>query len=157
MKFILPIFALFLSAMVLAPSALALQLMTIGSSTVSSQTLSEWWYTSPNPTLTGTAAASSIVTITIDGTPSTVTADASGNWTYQPTLLTTGDHQVTIVGDGQTLTFTIHIGQTVPSTTTTASSSATLPVSGSGTQTLLLLGVGGLVLVTGLKLRTQTR
>jgi VCBS repeat-containing protein len=50
-----------------------------------------------DPTLTGTGDPNTIVHFTIDGSPisATVTADASGNWTYLPTL-SQGAHEVDV-------------------------------------------------------------
>ena len=71
----------------------------------------EWWYTQENPTLSGVAAADATVTVSINGTESEVVADSSGNWTFTPTTLTTGDHTVVITTGGETYSFTLHAGQ----------------------------------------------
>lgn len=131
----------------------ALTLDSIGTSSTTGSTFSEWWYTGQNPTLTGTAIAGSSVSIDIDGTPESVTADSTGAWTYNPTQLTTGDHSLTITGDDQTMAFTLHIGQSVPSSTISTPSAETLPQTGSLTQTFTLLMVGIGVIFLGYKLR----
>ena len=138
--------------------AFAFTLDSIGSSTYTTQTITEWWYTGQNPTLSGTAAASSAISITIDSTAFSTTADASGNWTYTPTTLTTGDHTVSLTGDGQTVSFTIHIGQNVPADlgTTSTSTGSAMPVSGSVSQTLAILGLGAGAIFAGLALKPKT-
>lgn len=129
---------------------LAVTLDTIGSSaTTNGDPGSTWYYTSENPLLTGTAAANSSVTVAIDGTDYPVTADASGNWSLVPTTLTDGAHSVTVTGDGQTLSFTLNIGQSVPTQSSTPSAQAsgsatTLPVSGTLENTLFLFGAGSI-------------
>lgn len=152
---LLPITFVFLLASIEPVSALELQ--SIGSSAVTNQNLTQWWYTAENPRLVGTAAANSSVTITIDSVANTVTADASGNWSYQPSTLTTGDHTVTITGDGETRNFTIHIGSTAPTPSTetkgASGSAQTLPQSGSVTTTLAMIGSGVVLMIAGLKLK----
>ncbi|HYH96592.1 adventurous gliding motility protein AgmC, partial [Hyalangium sp.] len=65
------------------------------------------------PTYTGTAEAGSTVTVIVDGAPvGTVTADASGNWSFtQPGALTDGSHTVSA-------TATDAAGNTSPSSNT---------------------------------------
>ena len=142
--------------------AFALTIDTIGSSsTTSGNPGTEWYYTAQNPNLSGTADVSSTVTIDIDGTAFSTTSDASGNWSYQPTTLTNGDHTVIVSDTTSSITFTMHIGETASSTkggTSTASDSAeTLPVSGAMTNTLMLLGGGGIMIYAGIKLQKATQ
>lgn len=150
---LLPISVFFFLASVLPASALELQ--SIGSSTITNQNLTQWWYTAENPRFVGTAVANSSVTITIDSVANTTTADDSGNWSFQPSTLTTGDHSVSITGDNQTRSFTIHIGSTAPSSTSTGASGSaqTLPQSGSTTMTLAMIGIGAALMIGGLKLK----
>ncbi|MBM7119394.1 adventurous gliding motility protein AgmC [Archangium primigenium] len=57
------------------------------------------YVTTVRPVITGTAEANSTVTVYIDGAaqPTTVTADASGNWTFTPSAdLTQGSHTVKV-------------------------------------------------------------
>ena len=75
------------------------------------------------PAITGTAEPNAEVTLTIDGgSPVTVTADGSGNWTYQvPTALSEGTpHTVTA-------TQTDAAGNTSPADTSTFTVDATAP------------------------------
>ncbi len=89
-------------------------LTQIGSMDLGGNAYSEWWYTQENPSLTGVAAASATVEIDIDGTKSNVTADASGNWSFAPTTLTSGDHTVIVTTGGEAYSFTLHAGQALP-------------------------------------------
>lgn len=132
----------------------AATLDTIGASATTNGTPgTEWWYSGENPTFTGTAAPNATVIVTISGAPTSVTADASGNWSFSPTTLTTGDHVISITEGSQTFTFTLHAGQNLPTgTTTTATDSGTLPVSGAIENTLLVLSLGGLFVISGWKL-----
>ena len=128
-------------------SAAGFQLTHIGSLDVTGTSSSQWWYTTANPTLTGTTSASTSVDVTIDSTPQTVTADSSGNWTFASTALAAGDHTVSLVSNGSTIAFTLHIGA-VP-TGIAAPQTNSVPVAGSTLPTALLL-LGGLgVILSG--------
>lgn len=155
MKSILSALATLTIAMLvlLTPSlAQALTLDSIGASQTTGGTPgSQWWYTSNNPTLSGTAAANSTVYITIDGQTSSVTASSEGTWTYAPTTLTIGSHSISVVGDGQTISFTLTIGQSATTTTATASAT-TLPASGTFELTVMIMAAGSLLLLGGWKL-----
>lgn len=96
---------------------------------------------SSRPTLSGTAAPNSTITITIRSDPvtATVTADASGRWTWTPTEdLGPGSHTVTI-------TAVTPAGKTTTTTSTFTVSS--LPVTGNISLTLILLASGLLILL----------
>ena len=134
--------------------AAELAVTSIGSLDTSTGTFYDaWWYTTENPTLAGTAAASSTVTITIDTIDYIAAADTLGNWSYQPTTLTTGDHTVSITDGVGTVVFSLAIGSdtatttdTIPLQTSTDSASSkggTLPDSGVGSLTVFL-ALGGL-------------
>jgi hypothetical protein len=92
-------------------------LTKIGSMDVTGQNYNEWWYTGTNPTLLGTAPAESAVTVTINETSNTVTADASGNWSFTPTNMPQGDYQMSISSSAGTINFTLHAGQMYPGST----------------------------------------
>jgi len=156
MKKILALFVSTLTFIFITTPAFALTIDNIGATTVpNGNPGTNWYYTSQNPRLSGTAVASSNVTITIDGTDYPVSADANGNWSYSPTTLTTGDRSISVVGDGQTMSFTLHVGQSVPSSTSTSTSTGsaqTLPVSGAVENTLMLLGGGAILIFVGWRL-----
>jgi hypothetical protein len=113
----------------------------------------QWWYTSENPVLQGTAAASSVVDITIDDAANSVTTDANGNWSYSPTTLTNGDHSVTIASTTESYSFTLTIGSTVPADVSTGGtatdSGETLPVAGGAWPTVMLGVMGAGMLLSG--------
>lgn len=138
--------------------AATLQLTSIGSVNTAGYTYSAWWYTSANPVLKGTAAPSAQVTITIDSSAQTITADTTGNWTYVPTTLIAGDHQIVIASAGEQYSFTLHIGSDVPTSTGSASVStysavpSDLPVSGVAEVTIGLVAVAGILIFASTKL-----
>lgn len=152
MKFFLSLF-LFISIFGLVPTnALALTIDNIGNSAPTNLTFTQWYYTSQNPIISGTTTANGTVTITIDSIAATTVADASGNWSYTPTTLTTGDHTVIIADTTEQASFTMTIGSAGPTGSSSASGSATLPVAGTLSTTLMILGMGGLLVFGGLKL-----
>lgn len=113
--------------------AATLTLDKIGALATSGKVYSEWWYTVANPILIGMASPNKTVTITIDGTSSSVTANSAGNWYYSPTTLTIGDHNVKIESEGLLLAFKLHIGQGLPTFTysgTVQTTQSTVPVTG---------------------------
>jgi len=140
-------------------TAATLQVTKIGSLDLGGQMYSEWWYSGTNPTLYGTATASSDVTITIDSVASTATADASGGWQLTPTTLTQGDHTIVVTSSGETVSFTLHVGQAYPGTSTTAipaestpavslSENPPTPVTGANDIVLMLL-IATVLITTG--------
>ena len=143
---------LFLFAVTTALASASLSVSSIGSVSTT-PFYNEWWYTSENPTIQGTAVAGASVNIDVDGASSTVTASDAGTWSFYPTLLTTGDHAITIASGAESLTFTLHIGSTMPTSTATtaqpATGSAELLQAGMGTTTLMLLALGLLITTTG--------
>lgn len=113
--------------------------------------------TDNKPVIHGKAAPGTTVTVTIYSTPYTVTvtADASGNWTYTPdTALESGPHNIVAsITDqsGQTQTATsafVVASSEVQSGGATAENP--IPVSGTVETTLLLILIGSLFVATGL-------
>lgn len=103
----------FLFAFPLKALASGFQLKTVGALNVDGVTYSHLWYTNGNVVFTGLALANAQVTATIDGASTTVTADASGNWSYSTTL-SDGGHDVGFTSNESTVAFTLTIGQNVP-------------------------------------------
>lgn len=113
--------------------------------------------TTSQPVISGKAAAGSTVTIVIHsdtGITVTVTADANGNWVYTPTTpLDPGLHSV--VASAQTAT-----GATQTATTTfvvagageSGATQSAIPISGSVETTILLLGLGIILIASGILL-----
>lgn len=160
-KFLLPVLvALFLLTQSTVLVA-ALTLNNIGTSTVTG-TISTWSYTGRNPALSGTATPSETVTVNVQNTNHSVTADTGGNWSYIPTdLITDGAHPISITSGGQTISFTLNLtnaaGLTATSSGTTTTTSTIsgqpvlpneLPQTGAAQETMLLLA-GGLGLISG--------
>jgi hypothetical protein len=110
------------------------------------------------PVISGKAAPGSVVTIVIHsdtGITVTVTADANGNWVYTPTTpLDPGPHSVvasaqTAAGTTQTTTATFVVAGAGGTDATGASVSA-VPISGNLETTLLLLGLGVILIASGI-------
>lgn len=83
---------------------------SIGSINTSGLQLSHWWYTNSNPTLVGEAPSGSSVSISIDGTETSITADSSNSWTYTTGSLSEGDHTIIVGNNGATINFVLTIG-----------------------------------------------
>lgn len=120
---------LFCSAVVYAGT---LTLDQIGALSTNGKMYSEWWYTGTNPVLSGKDSSNSKITITIDNVSYNVKADSSGNWLYSPTTISSGDHKISIVSGGGNISFTLHAGQNLPSSSTQSTqSTAVVPNTGS--------------------------
>lgn len=112
MKFRLPILLSFLILSLLPSSlyAAGFQLKTVGALNVEGVTYTQLWYSNGNVTFTGIALENAEITATIDGTSETITADASGNWSYTASLAD-GDHQISFASNESTVSFTLTIGE----------------------------------------------
>lgn len=124
------------------------QLKYIGGLNTQGKALSEWWYSTENPALSGITTVGDMVTVTIDGIDNTASVDESGNWSYGPSMLTTGDHSVSVTGGAGSTSFTLHIGSDIPADVT-APSESEMPVAGAIENTMMLWLVGGLLIATG--------
>ena len=135
------IFLLILVSAILLSSASAragtLQLINIGTVVTGGKMYTEWWYTDVNPRLAGQASPDTEVTIKIGDSENKVNADGSGAWSFSPTTLDVGDHNVSIISGGETYVFVLHIGSDVPanilspSTEPTQESTGSVPETGS--------------------------
>jgi hypothetical protein len=136
--------------------AATFSLTKIGSLDTQGKQYSQWWYTGSNPKLVGTADANAQVTIAIDTQSNTATADASENWSYVSSTLSTGDHKMVLTSGAQSYSFTLTIGSNAPastssnSTTTSTNTSSTtnqLPVTGSviGLIFLVIVALTGII------------
>jgi len=94
--------------------AASLALTRIGALDLNGSSYTEWWYTGTNPTLYGTAVENAPVEIIVNSVSTEITADASGNWSHAPSQLTTGEHNVSISSNGETISFLLHVGESVP-------------------------------------------
>ena len=126
------------------------QLTQIGSLSTTGYQYAEWWYASANPALSGTTEPNATVEVAVDGTPQTVTADASGNWSASITAAE-GDHSIILTSNASIYSFTLHISATMPEGMG-APTNPTQPVAGSIYPTLAILILGIASLGYGLKL-----
>lgn len=149
MRFRLPILLFLLTLFLFFPHPLfaaGFQLKTVGTLNVEGVTLTQLWYSNGNVTFTGTALENASVTTTIDGTSETVTADASGNWSYS-TSLSEGDHQVSFTSDESSTSFTLTIGESsadIGSLPTTATPAGTVE------PTIAILFLGTALIASGI-------
>lgn len=124
---------------------------SIGSVNTSGQQLSHWWYTNPNPTFVGEAPSGSAVSISVDGTETSVTADSNNGWSYSSGSLSGGDHTVIVSNNGSTIRFTLTIGtENVDWSAVEKGSSETLPTVGIILPTVVM-SVSGLGFIFGAK------
>lgn len=146
-KICLFIFCLVLGFVLLSRDSFALTLDMIGALATEGHTYPEWWYTGSNPTLSGTADANATVTIAIDGSEGSATADGSGNWSYSGNM-TASDPAIVISSGGDSYSFTLHLGQNVPSdlgsSSGTTQSTSSVPETGSWQ---FITGVGASILI----------
>ncbi len=146
---IISVFAVAFSLVLNVALAATLTLTGIGTVDTTGKSYPQWWYTSLRPTLKGTAAPSAQVTITAGSLTGTVTADASGNWSWPPDQnLVAGDNAVKITSGTESLSFTLTAGSDVPGSIATGSATTStisaLPKAGATFPTIFLgiLGVG---------------
>ena len=155
----------------LAQAATTLKVTQIGASTPPAS-FTTWTYTSVNPVILGTAAPNAQVKVSLNDAISTLTANATGEWSFAPVTLIAGTHQVVITSGTETLSFSLTIAPTgsalvtptaTPAATTTSSSSAgrgggssmatgsakTLPTTGTKEYLLGLIGFGALLATLG--------
>lgn len=143
--------------------ALALTIDSIGVTSVPNGTTTSWYYQGSNPAFSGTADPSAQVSVSINGTAATTTADSSGNWTYTPTTLgATGTYPIVLTSGTDSISFSLDI--TAASNSTASSLSTTkggtmsgsvelpdeLPVTGGMTQTISLIGAGLIFVIGGM-------
>jgi len=120
-------------------------LKSIGSVDTSGRQISQWWYSGSQPVFIGEASPGASISISIDGSENTTTADSSGDWSYTAAALEDGDHQVKLSSSGSNINFTLSTG--VNNVNWEAVNSD------SGTETLPAAGIiwpGMLALVAGL-------
>lgn len=131
-------------------------LKSIGSVETGGQQISHWWYTSSVPIMIGEAGPGETVTVSIDGVEGTSTADGDGNWTYTPSALDTGDHEITLTSGGSTINFTLTIGtENVDWDSVNSGGGETLPAAGVLFPTLMLTILGGVFVVLSRRIAKQ--
>jgi hypothetical protein len=151
--FLLIIFSIFFTKTAYAGT---FNLKSIGQLDTSGQQISHWWYTGSTPILIGEAAAGSSVSVSVDGTATTVTADGSGNWTSNPGSLAAGDHKIILTSGGSTINFTLTLGaENANWDVIGKSGGATLPTAGATYPTLILISMAGILFLTAKRLAKQ--
>ena len=137
---------LFLSTSIIF--AAGFQLKSIGALDVTGAVSKDWWYITANPSLSGMVTVGSTVTVNIDSVDYPANVDGSGNWSFNPTTLSDGDHSVSLTSSAGSQSFTLHIGQNIPAEVT-APEPKDMPVAGSSEQTMWLFLGAGLILAAG--------
>lgn len=138
--------------------AATLTLTKIGALDLGGKTYSEWWYTGTKPTFVGSAANNATVAIKIGENSSTVTANASGIWTYYAAI-DKGDYKITVTSGTETLSFTLHLGQTMPdnAVSQTSVSATGTPSTGFNQFVGITFGFGIILLATYLYFSTDSK
>lgn len=133
--------------------AAGFNLKSIGNVETGGWQISHWWYTANQPTFRGEATPGAAVTVTIDGTALEVNADSSGDWVFTPvTALGGGDHSVVIASSGSEIKFTLTTGsENVDWAAVEAGGGETLPAVGVTWPTIMLMGLGLITAVSGIK------
>lgn len=130
--------------------AAGLELHSIGALETQGNNYPEWWYVGSSPTLSGVADPGSAITIKIGDDSYSVVPEDSGTWSY-PTSLEDADHTIVISQGDTTLSFVLHLGQTMPATTgidNTSESTASVPETGFNQYVALAFGSGVILLAT---------
>ncbi len=149
--------ALFLVFTFESTFAATLTLTKIGVLDLGGKTYNEWWYTGTNPTFYGTAAKDSTVSLKIAETTFTTTADVAGNWSYLASMAK-GDYAIEISSGTEKLSFTLHLGQTMPDSTSQTSPSAPGTLSTGFNQFIgITFGIGVILLATYLYFSTDNK
>jgi Bacterial Ig-like domain len=145
MKKILPLFIIgfLLFSMALPIRAAGLTLNKIGTDITEGKTFSEWTYVGINPEFIGESAAGATVEVKVDDVSYEVIADVNGNWTWQPTALAEGDHDITVKSDGEFIYFTLHLTSEDTSSATSSATTATTSAT-TATTSATTAGKGGL-------------
>lgn len=130
-------------------SAGGFNMTSIGQVDTSGLQISQWWYTSGNPTFRGEATSGAEVIYEIDGTALQINADSSGNWVFTPqNSLSSGDHNIKITSGGSEIKFILTIGsENVNWSTVEKGSGGVLPAAGNLWPTAMLLVLGGGMMV----------
>lgn len=147
----LPLLTTFLIKPVFAQET-SFDLTNIGVTETAGRSFNTWTYYGENPVFKGTAPAGQTVTIKIDDQSFSATADDTGSWIWQPTILTAGSYAVVVSFGQASDSFTLNTqpnqsAQTSTNSSSTSNTSAqTLPQSGS-TMTTVYLSLTGLTMI----------
>lgn len=150
------IVTMFLMVFLFAKESMAggFNMTSIGEVNTSGRQISQWWYTSGNPTFRGEAASGAEIIYEIDGTALQINADSSGNWVFTPqNLLSTGDNNIVIKSGGSEIKFVLTIGtENVNWGTVEKGQGGVLPAAGNSWPTMMLITVGGGMVVLAIKM-----
>ena len=125
--------------------AAGFNLQKIGNLDVAGKMSSHWWYSGRDSTMIGEAEPGAEVSVDIDGTVSTVTADDSGSWVFAGEM-TEGDHQIKLTSGGSEISFTLTLGnENVDWAAVESGSGEALPAAGNPLPTMILI-ISGLSL-----------
>ena len=138
-----------------------LQLQRIGTMDLGGKTYSEWWYTGEKPIFYGVSASNQAVNIKIDDSSFATTSDSAGNWLYASEL-SNGDYKIEISQGAEKLSFTLHLGQTLPEnigagTQGTSASGSGVPSTGFNQYVAISMGVGVILLATYLYFSSDSK
>jgi len=133
-------------------------LKSIGNVDTGGRQIDHWWYSGNQPTLKGEASPGADVIVEIDGTVLQVSADSAGEWVFTPTtVLSGGDHMVSIKGEGTEINFTLTIGsENVDWDAVGTGGGETLPTVGTIWPTLVMMA-GAAVMMIGGKMATSVK
>jgi len=125
-----------------------LSLTKIGALDTAGKNYPEWWYTSTNTTLSGTAADGSQVSVKVNDTVNQVNV-TSGAWSYTLTG-ESKDYNIEISQGAEKIFFVLHLGQTLPDNISGGSSpqSEGVPETGYNQIIAISLGVGIILLAS---------
>jgi hypothetical protein len=121
-------------------------LKSIGEVETGGRPVRKWWYTSSSPIFRGEASPNAAITITIDETARQIYADSSGDWVFQASGLTEGEHTIALTTEGGQMSFTLVTGinNVDWDQISKGTGGETLPSAGNGwpTVTLPIIGLG---------------
>lgn len=161
---LLIIFPFFFSKKVMAAS---LQLTGLGTVNVTGlnlgSSLKTYTYSGGTFALSGLASPSATISVHINDTTQTATADAEGGWSTLVSALTEGQHQFSLTSGTEALDFILTIGEastvstesTTGGVSTTAATTSTLPTAGSTLTTILFSALAMLSVGLGLTFRAK--
>ena len=150
--FIKSLIVMFLSLFLFELSFSAtLELQKIGTLETEGNNYPEWWYSGASPVLSGVAEPGESISIKVGEGSYAVVLEDSGAWSY-PTELEDGDHSITISQGENTISFILHLGQTMPvsgsTSDETGESTSSVPVTGFNQFVALSFGLGIILLAT---------
>lgn len=128
-------------------------LKSISGVDTSGKQLSHWWYSGTNIVFKGEAIPGSSVEITIGDKTETVSADATGDWSFSAGNLDEGDHQIALLSEGSKIDFTLTTGvNNVKWETVGSGEGEALPTAGTAWPGMILLTIGVAAILAGGKM-----